>query len=259
MVASAVAAAASAATSFGLNKLFGGGSSKSQAAPGNAKVPPVSSGALNIDPNRFGRGFDVSLGKDFRGSLNRFNSLSRSGANQLGRLQSKVAPGFSQFREAGLNRLTSNRQRTVGDLRDDLAARRVLGSSFANDAISRAEAEFGLQEADFEARTILQEIEATANFINQRSQLLLNAAQQEIAANADLAGIAAQLASGVQSNMTALAQTNATIAAQNAAANAQGLGAFFQPTIDAVGTGASNFVTNLMGGGKTTDNGPPKG
>lgn len=43
--------------------------------------------------------------------------------------------------------LESSRRRAIGNLRDNLQRRRVLGSSFGQDALTRAEAEFGLQEA----------------------------------------------------------------------------------------------------------------
>jgi len=196
-----------------------------------------------------GRGYDVALGADYQSGLNSFRSLSNNASNELGRIRERVQPGFSDLLSARVGALNANRSRTVGNLRDDLARRRVLGSSFANDQITRAESEFALQEADLRARTTLEEIDATVNLINQQAQYQLNAVAQDIAAQANLAGISASLISGVQQNMTALATTNAQLAAQNAAANAQGLGAFFQPAIDAVGQGASDWISGLFQSG----------
>lgn len=216
--------------------------------------PTLNGGALTVNPFKNSKtdfGYNIGLGNDLRGALDQFKSLSNAGADQLGRLQGRLQPGFSDLRQAGLDRIGANRSRTVGDLRNDLARRRVLGSSFGNDTIARAEAEFALQEADFASRTLLQEIDATVNLINQQNDLRLNAIGQELAAQTDLANLSASLVTGLTNSMTALAQTNAAIAAETAAGNAQGLGAFFQPAIDQVGSGVSDWITNILGGGGT--------
>lgn len=246
-----------AGASAGINALLGGNSGGGLNSSGvmderafRAFSPQAHSSGLVATPfANGGRGYNLSLGPGLTSALSEFRSLSEAGANQLGRLQSRLAPGFSDLRQAGLARLNANRTRTVGDLRGDLARRRVLGSSFANDTIARAEAEFALQEADFSSRTFLQEIDATVNLINQQNDLRLNAVSQELAAQSDLANISASLITGLQNNMTALAQTNAQIAAQNAANNAAGLGAFFQPAIDQLGSGFGNWIGSVLGGG----------
>lgn len=248
---------ASTALSAGANALLGGGGGGSTNGAGvmdnrafTAFTPGLNSGAFNA--NAFAgatRGFNVSLGPDFQNALANYTSLSNAGANQIGRLKEQVKPGFSALRDAQLAAFNNTRTRTVGDLRDQLARRRVLGSSFANDTIARAESEFAVQEADIRARTFLQELDATQQLITQETQMRLGAVEQNIAALGLEANLGAQLISGVQSNATALAQTSATLAAQNAAANAQGLGSFLQPAIDAVGSGVGDWLSGLGGGG----------
>lgn len=249
---------ASAAASAGANALFGGGGSSSSSGMDSraflARTPQLRGNALTATAfagNGQGRGFDVSLGPGWEGQLSQFSSLSNNAANQLGRLRQEVRPGFSALRDAQLSAFNNTRTRTVGDLRDQLARRRVLGSSFANDTLSRAESEFAVQEADIRARTFLQELDATQQLITQETQLRLGAVEQQIAALGLEANLGAQLISGVQSNATALAQTSAQLASQNAAANAQGLGQFFQPAIDAVGSGVSDWLSGLGGGSST--------
>lgn len=256
LLASIGGAAASAGASSLVSGLLGGNgpdaTTRSQHFLKNS--PTLNNGALTVNPYKNSKtdyGYNIGLGNDLRGALDQFKSLSNAGADQLGRLQGRLQPGFSDLRQAGLDRIGANRTRTVGDLRNDLARRRVLGSSFGNDTIARAEAEFALQEADFASRTLLQEIDATVNLINQQNDLRLNAMAQELAAQTDLANLSASLVTGLTNSMTALAQTNAAIAAETAAANAQGLGAFFQPAVDAVGSGVSDWITNILGGGGT--------
>lgn len=247
-------AAASAGASSLVNGLFGGGGAPegTLGSTWNRNAPNVNGSALTIDPFKNSKkdfGYNIGIGPGLQGALDQFRSLSEAGAGQLGRLQEMLRPGFSAFRQAGLDAINTNRTRTVGDLRNDLARRRVLGSSFANDTISRAEADFAQQQAQFEAQTFLQEIDATVSLIQQQNNLRLNAVSQELAAQTDIAGISASLVTGITNSMTALAQTNASIAAQNAASNAQGLGAFFQPSIDQLGSSVSDWITQTLSGG----------
>lgn len=101
--------------------------------------------------------------------------ISLNQANQLGDLRARVAPGVSDLRASRLQQLENRRQSSISNLKDNLARRRVLGSSFASDDITRRELEFA-QEADrVEAETFLQEIELTNNFINQEAQAKTNA------------------------------------------------------------------------------------
>lgn len=246
-------AAASGLASSAASSLLGGGSGGGSADELSKNFrgnnPTINSSGININAfknNSKDFGFDIGLGAGLTGALDQFRSLSGNTVGQLGRQQARLAPGFSDLRKAGLAQLDNSRTRTIGDLRDDLARRRVLGSSFANDTITRAESEFGQQRAQFEAQTLMQEIDATVNLINQQSQISLTAISQDIAAQASLADIGASLVTGVQSNLTALAQTNAQIAAANASANAQGIGAFIQPAVDAFGSAVGNGLESFF-------------
>ena len=110
-------------------------------------------------------------------------------AGELSALKARVAPGFSDIRsrlgaslaatrQARLSSIGDARQRALGDLRENLSRRRILGSSFGQDALSRGEAEFarqeqdvladvGQREAELQAQTTLQELESTRQLIGE--------------------------------------------------------------------------------------------
>ena len=175
-------------------------------------------------------------------TLKRLGLLSEDRAQKLGGLLEQVSPGFSQFRQAGLDRLAGSERRAIGDLRENLARRRVAGSSFASDAISRARAEFGQQRAEFEAETMLRELAETERLITARTQELQAAAAREL----DQANFEVQAAANFANGVNVVASNNAATLAQLQAQSAQGAGAGLAPFVNAVGGAVSAGVQSLF-------------
>ena len=86
-------------------------------------------------------------------------------AGQFGGLRAKLDPGNGLLTNSTRDLFRENRRRVVGSLRDNFARRRIAGSSFAADALSRAEAEITLQEQRAVAEAMMQEIQTSANLI----------------------------------------------------------------------------------------------
>ncbi len=80
-------------------------------------------------------------------------------------LRKTVEPGFSRIRRARLNAIQSARRRSQSNLAGNFARRRLGGSSFAADTLTRANLAFGEAEAAEEARTYLEELAATTSLI----------------------------------------------------------------------------------------------
>ena len=131
----------------------------------------------------------------------------------LDTLRSLVAPGSSRLREARLADIANARSRSIGNLRDNLARRRVLGSSFGNDALVRADREFAELEAAVEAETTFQEIQGTLAIIGEEQTLIGEARDRELQEF--------QVASGVALNIQKLVDDNARIRAAAVAADEQ--------------------------------------
>lgn len=155
-------------------------------------------------------GFDIyNSAGEFGADRGRFLDLY----NDVGALRDTVTPGFSVLRDRRLEAVEHARSKGMGDLRDSIARRRVAGSSFANDSISRAESEYGKLRSDTEAQTFLEELDANMRLISQQQSLgtsamqaLQNRFQTEL---------------GALGNLTSLAGIDASVAGQGLSADLQ--------------------------------------
>ena len=91
-------------------------------------------------------------------------------------LRDKVAPGYSQIRDVRRTALDDAETQATGNLRSALQQRNVAGSSFANQDLSGLAANFGRARADSEAKTFLEELDATQKIYTGEANQALQAA-----------------------------------------------------------------------------------
>ena len=178
-------------------------------------------------------------------------------------LRAQVVPGFGRLTEARVKAIKDRRDEAIGNLRESMARRKVLGSSFAEDAITRAELTFAQEEEAARATSAVEEmaltgdltqmsaglLEMDANMLQREAQAIgldMGLTQQDAglfaqelgtiqAASASLVntlnrefqelGIAANIAQGVNTSINQIASLNTEAALMQAqlAANAQKL------------------------------------
>jgi hypothetical protein len=142
------------------------------------------------------------------------------GADQLAGQRGLVRPGFGALTEARVGSLDAARRRATGTLRDNLSRRRVLGSSFASDAMGRMESEFGRQEAEVRAQSFLEELQMTSSLIDRETQLRTTAMSTALD-NLNLeASLATQLATGATAAFAQSAAIQGQLAMQQSALGA---------------------------------------
>ena len=124
--------------------------------------------APGLGVDTFKGGFNVTRSPETQAALARLSGSFGEQASELGALRPFVSPAFGGLSRVGSQAIEDLRRKTVSDLRTNLSKRKALGSSFAADDISRTNAEFAKQDAQFVAETKLKEIEATAELINQQ-------------------------------------------------------------------------------------------
>jgi hypothetical protein len=90
----------------------------------------------------------------------------------LAGLQGQVAPGFGRFTESAVQTIRNRASASAGNLRQSLAKRNVLGSSFANAQQATIERDFAELEEQTKAQAIVQEIDATRQIVKDRSGLV---------------------------------------------------------------------------------------
>lgn len=188
----------------------------------NYRPTGISAGGFNFGGRDTISGGSTAQRLGFVGDV---SNLFKAQAGEIRSLRPQVAPGFSQLRsvlggvqQARLGQVETSRQRAIGDLRENLSRRRVLGSSFGQDALSRAEAEFS-QEKDRitkeigleQAQTTLQELEMTKQLLTEEFNLS-RASVQTFLDNMNIeAEIATKLAGGATSALSQNARAQADI------------------------------------------------
>lgn len=242
MPSSVISAVAPAAISTGLNflgsKLFGG-KEKPFVPP-----PPTGINAGGLSSSMSGGNLNVTASPERLGLVgNVADSFGRLG-DELGILRGAVAPGISTLRASRLAEIEDARNRSIGDLRENLQRRRIFGSSFGNDAIARAESEFAGQRERVAAESTLQELEATNNLVNQQ----FNAQRGQFQTFLDEMNLQANIAAGLAGKATDTMAANARLQAQLNMLEAQGAGKFFGQTFGPLANSIGNSVGGKIGG-----------
>lgn len=132
---------------------------------------------------------------------------------------SRVTPGFGAITDARVKSVRDAATVARGNLRDQLARRRVLGSSFGEDAISRQEAEFAKVEAEERAKSFLEELDMRTRILDQRTKLN----EQRVVSELDELGLPTSI---INTLTTAIAEAN-KIDKENALLALQSEGEFF--------------------------------
>lgn len=228
---SVVSGLATAGASALGSKLFGGSSSVGYSPP------KINSGGFT------GKGGSITPTAERLKMVDDLAATFRPQADEYAGLREKVAPGFSAFRDARLAEVEGARTRAVGNLRDNLARRRVLGSSFGNDALVRAESEFAKEKERVQAESFLSELDATNQLIGQEFEARRGEFQTHLDELNLEASIATSLASGASQQLAANARLKAQLDAQSAAGAGKFFGQTFKPIADRIGSSVESFFT----------------
>jgi len=237
-IASAVLpAVASAGTSFALSKAFGGGGSASQQVGANRTTGTIFGNNLSLLESP-GRGLQIRRENATDRTLGAIENKGRLTANRIGNLRRTVPVGMSKFRQTRLLANERARERSVGNLRDNLARRRVLGSSFGNDALTRADLAFAEEAQKIEAESFLQELDLNLSLIKDENDVF-NATMAALLEQGNFeTGAAITFATGASAAQSRISDALGNIAV----ANAQGRGKLFGGIADAVGSGVSKIL-----------------
>lgn len=247
MPTSLIAPVVGAGVSFGLNKLFAPGGGDTSGPISNFRPTGFNAGGLSAGFD--GTNFNVSPSAERLGMVGGVANTFGGAADAFSALRARVAPGISELRANRLNEIENARTRSIGDLRDNLQRRRVLGSSFGTDAIARAENEFGGARERVAAESTLQELELTQQFTQQE----FAARRQQFQTGLDELNLEANIASGLTGKATDTLGQNARLLSQLNMLEAQNAGRFFGqtfgPAISSIGKTAGSQVGSWMGSG----------
>jgi len=128
-------------------------------------------------------------------------------ARRLGNIRQKFKSAGGELRRTISKESFDQQRKSVGNLRENLARRRVLGSSFASDAVSRTEAQFAKDRGESLAVAKLKELDVSTKLL----QLQMSARRNATNVKLNEMNLKAQFAANLQSSFqAAFSQAQAT-------------------------------------------------
>lgn len=238
---------------FGLNKLFGGsrkGGLIGALGPAINLLPTrINTPSFSLKPNFFPGGFNTTLTR----TQTPFEALSPEQQrlfSSLSEAQGTVKPGFGALTEAGVLSLQRARDQRIGNLREQLARRGVLGSSFGESQQASEELAFAEAEAEFRAQSLFQEIELTVGLVREQNAVLDNQIRVEL----EQLGLAGDFALSIFNTGVRASAIQEQLAAEAAA----GAGAFFGTLGSDIGDIFGPTIDNVTGFEVPPQPAPPK-
>ena len=131
--------------------------------PVNFSAPGLAGTFTKVGKNQFDLDLARSPGVD--AALSGLTSGLAARSAEFGALRERVAPGFGDLTRARVGAIRDASQRTVGNLRNRLRQRRVLGSSFGQSQIDATEATFAREEERARAEGVIGEIGLSSELI----------------------------------------------------------------------------------------------
>lgn len=191
--------------------------------------------------------FSLTRGAELTGALDEVGGAFRRTSSDFRDLAGQVTPGFGRLTKSRLQQVESARRRSIGNLRENLQRRRVSGSSFGQDAITRGELEFTREANRVEAESFIQELQLNAELLGKANEAEVQRATTMLGQLNFESGLAAELGGQVNEIMAANTQLHAKLTAELAGARA-GVDANNQEFLQSLaGTGATLGIGKAMG------------
>jgi len=183
-----------------IGKLFG----KSSGEKALANFKPVSFTSPGLSGTFDNNRFTLRRGGEAGAALGDIRRLSAEQAGEFRGLRDRVKPGFGELTRTRIDAIRSAGKRTIGNLREELGKRRVLGSTFASREIASEEARFGQIEEQSRAESFLQELALTGELIREEFSSALGGIETILNQLNLESSIAAQLSQSAGSQIAGL-------------------------------------------------------
>lgn len=166
-----------------MSSVFGGGASRSLpnritvASPGYTFTSQDGGNVLNRNQTPEQTAFDT-----------RFPRI----LGDIDTLRGQADPATGLVRSALLSRVANDRSRAIGNLRNNLAQRRVLGSSFGEFAQTAAERDFAQQDVEAELQALLTGFDLYSRALQSETETLVTGINRDLQEFGAAAGLAPQ-------------------------------------------------------------------
>ena len=181
----------------------------------NARPIGFSSPGLSGSYNKSTRSFDITRSSGLSDSLASVQERLGQRASAFENLRGSSA--FSDLIRGRVDAIRAAGSRTIGNLRQQLGQRRVLGSSFASREIASQQAMFARDEATVRAQGRLDQLGVESQLIDQQFQASVQQATTMLDQLNLESGLAAQLGDSASKQMLTRAQLRAELDAADEA------------------------------------------
>lgn len=175
--------------------------------------------------------------------VNNLSDTYGSLADAYGGLARTVAPGFNDLLKSRLASLSDSRESAISNLRQNLDSRRVLGSSFGQDTLTRADAEFSRQKDAVTADNFMKSLDASNALITQQ----YNALRGKFQTGLDELNLEANVGQNFSAGANKILADNAQAQAKLDAAAQSGVGSFLGGLVTKMVP--SGALGSMLGGG----------
>lgn len=207
-----------------------------------SNVKPININAGGLSTNLNGNNLSVTSSGSRNNLVNNISGQYGDYASLLQGLRNQVTDPINGLQAVRLAQNENARKQAIGNLRDNLARRRVLGSSFAQDALTRSNLEFAQNADQIKNASYLQSLDAQQQLANQEYQARVNQFNTKLN-ELNLQGTLGQNLAQQGNQLAAqIAQLKTQLAAQGA--NTYGNLAANQARLDA---GAQSGAGSLLG------------
>lgn len=202
-----------------LKKIFGGAGRKlKKFRPVNFSTAGGQGTFTKVGRNQFD--FNLNRSAGVNNALSGLTTGLEDRSAAFGGLRSRVSGGFGDLTRAKVQSIRDAGTRTVGNLRNRLRQRRVLGSSFAENQITSTEAQFAQEEERARAEGVVGEIGLEADLIGREFAGAIEAAQTLL----NQFNFETGIASGLQQSATQAVQNVGIARAEARSAMDAGIG-----------------------------------
>lgn len=213
----------------------------------NAKPSGFNAGGFMMQPGSLGGPDSLVPTAERSGLVTNIGDLYGQQGDLLGGLRSTVGPGMNDMLKARLAQINDSANSAIGNLRQNLDSRRVLGSSFGQDTLSRAGAEFSRQRDQATADNFMKSLDINQQLITHEYQ----ARRSQFQTGLDELNLESGIASQFNSTANKLMADAASAQANLDAKSATGAGSFFGGLAQKFGGPIASKLGSMFGGTAT--------
>ena len=118
--------------------------------------------------------FNLTRSPELNTALTGQSNAFGTAAAGFGNLLTQVQPGYDKLTASQLAENENKRRSAIGNLRENLQRRRVLGSSFAQDAVTRANLAYEQNAQQIEATNFINSLNASADLYSKQATAQAN-------------------------------------------------------------------------------------